>query len=64
MEIDSITGIRNIPYELYDLCEPIDSFSLLFTNDLINGIVAETNLYATQQIEKMQNISKFSRITR
>lgn len=46
------------------LAEPIDYFSLFLTNDIIQIMVDETNLYATQTIEKQNDITPFSRLHR
>lgn len=46
------------------LAEPIDYFSLFLTNDIIQIMIDETNLYAIQTIEKQNDIPPSSRLHR
>lgn len=44
------------------LAEPIDYFKLFFTPEIINIMVEETNLYATQVLENATDIPASSRL--
>lgn len=58
------TGMDPTIAVVLELAEPIDYFSLFLTNDIIQIMVDETNLYATQTIEKQNDITPFSRLHR
>ena len=52
VEIDLFTGRVGPKIENFNLTyesEPVDFFNLLFTRDLVERIVTQTNMYATQR---------------
>lgn len=44
------------------LADPIDYFSLFLTHEIVELMVNETNLYATQQLEDFDDIGPRSRL--
>jgi len=64
MNIDYQRGVRNIPSTMYESnTDPYKFFELVITDEIVQSISDQTNLYAKQQIEKLE-VKKYLKINR
>ena len=64
IEVDDFVSPTGIAVELSEEATELDSFKLLFGDDIVDHIVAQTNLYAQQKLSgNPQTLEKWTEVT-